>query len=346
MRRGYKIVCNTAAGRHRYMELLIPYVLSCDIVDRYDIWVNTLNKVDLRFFELLAQKYEKINLIYIDNNEFEGVVSIFSFYKYCTEKNTIYVKLDDDLIWLEPDAIKKMVDFRIDNPQYFIVSPLVINNCASTFLLQNGGKIKLKKFLPAAMKWNSGWCNAESAYNLLLWFYKHVKNNTYSHFYMGQKPSAMLRFSINMIVWFGDTFQTFNGSWNYRKIDDEEYFCTVKPTELGICNCINTDAIVTHFAFSGQRKKLDKTNILQLYTELLLQNPNEQIKEIYKEIENIIAKAYDTNIPITIPQYIDVRPIKKKKLKTFFGDIKIPHTDFNIRRLWNTLNEGSINLEQ
>lgn len=49
MRRGYKVVCNTAAGRHRYMNLLIPYVLDNDIVDRYDIWVNTLNPVDLRF---------------------------------------------------------------------------------------------------------------------------------------------------------------------------------------------------------------------------------------------------------------------------------------------------------
>ena len=38
MRRGYKVVCNTAAGRHRYMNLLIPYVLDNDIVDRYDIW--------------------------------------------------------------------------------------------------------------------------------------------------------------------------------------------------------------------------------------------------------------------------------------------------------------------
>ena len=62
MRRGYKVVCNTAAGRHRYMNLLIPYVLDNDIVDRYDIWVNTLNPVDLRFFELLAQKYSKIKL--------------------------------------------------------------------------------------------------------------------------------------------------------------------------------------------------------------------------------------------------------------------------------------------
>ena len=70
MRRGYKVVCNTAAGRHRYMNLLIPYVLDNDIVDRYDIWVNTLNPVDLRFFELLAQKYSKIKLVYIEDNKF------------------------------------------------------------------------------------------------------------------------------------------------------------------------------------------------------------------------------------------------------------------------------------
>ena len=39
----YKIVVNTAAGRRRYMQYLIPYIVSSEIVDRYDIWVNTHN---------------------------------------------------------------------------------------------------------------------------------------------------------------------------------------------------------------------------------------------------------------------------------------------------------------
>ena len=45
MYRGYKIVCNTAAGRRRYMQYLFPQVLAADIIDRYDVWVNTIGEV-------------------------------------------------------------------------------------------------------------------------------------------------------------------------------------------------------------------------------------------------------------------------------------------------------------
>lgn len=37
MYRGYKIVANSAAGRRRYMQWLIPYVIACKEIDRYDI---------------------------------------------------------------------------------------------------------------------------------------------------------------------------------------------------------------------------------------------------------------------------------------------------------------------
>ena len=56
MYQGYKIVINTAAGRRRYMQYLIPYIVSCDIVDRYDIWINTHNGADIEFFKRIAEK--------------------------------------------------------------------------------------------------------------------------------------------------------------------------------------------------------------------------------------------------------------------------------------------------
>lgn len=59
MYRGYKIVANTAAGRRRYMQYLVPFVLSSDIIDRYDIWINTHNGTDIEFFKRLAKEYSK-----------------------------------------------------------------------------------------------------------------------------------------------------------------------------------------------------------------------------------------------------------------------------------------------
>ena len=64
MYQNYKVVVNTAAGRRRYMQYLVPPILNADIVDRYDIWVNTRNMVDIEFFKKLAQKYPKVNLVW------------------------------------------------------------------------------------------------------------------------------------------------------------------------------------------------------------------------------------------------------------------------------------------
>lgn len=135
MYRNYKIVVNTAAGRRRYMQYLVPFIVSSGIVDRYDIWINTHNGADIEFFKRLAEKYPVINLVWQPDGVVCGNQTINAFYRQCVEDNTIYFKMDDDIVWMEPDAIKEMVDFRIDNPQYFLVSPLVINNSLSTYLL-------------------------------------------------------------------------------------------------------------------------------------------------------------------------------------------------------------------
>ena len=341
MRRGYKVVCNTAAGRHRYMNLLIPYVLDNDIVDRYDIWVNTLNPVDLRFFELLAQKYSKIKLVYIEDNKFSGLKSLFEFYKYCTEEDTIYVKLDDDLIWFEPDAITRMVDFRIDNPDYFIVSPLVINNCSGTYLLQNGGKIRLKKYLSPTMTWESAWCSATFAYQLLDWFQKKVRDDSYKELHMGKKPIGMLRFSINMIVWFGATFKDFGGVCPKGE-NDEEYFSVIKPTQLGVANCINADVLVAHFAFTYQREDLDKTDMLLKY-ENLIRSKKDKVCSLYEEIKCLTLMAKE-NVNIEIPHYDDCRS-KKNGFREFLRTRRIPGTFYDLGRIYCRLKEHKIEFD-
>lgn len=348
MKNGYNVVVNTAAGRNRYMKLLIPYVLSCDIVDRYDLWVNTLKKEDLIFFELLAKKFEKINLIYIEDNKYNGINSIFGFYKNCIEKNTIYVKVDDDLIWMEPDAITKLVEYRIANPQFFVVSPLVINNCIGTFLLQTGGKVKLTKYLRPSMTWASAWCSANFAYDLQEWFRQKILDNSYTSLHMGSKPIAMQRFSINMISWFGETFAHFGG---VCPMDDEEYFSVVKPTEMSMCNSIFSDVIVVHYAFTFQREELDKSDILQKYADVIKNGfAGQEVKEIYNEVVRFFDEISTANLPIV--HYVDQKKESEKKnglaLKIIMciGDVRIPGTFYSMKRLWRIFRESYVKFDK
>ncbi len=103
----YKVVVNTAAGRRRYMQYLIPQVVACDVVDRYDIWVNTNDMTDIAFFQRCAEHFPKINLVYQPDGVVTGIRSINAFYKNCVDQDTIYLKLDDDIVWLEPAFFEK-----------------------------------------------------------------------------------------------------------------------------------------------------------------------------------------------------------------------------------------------
>ena len=88
MYRGYKIVANSAAGRRRYMQWLVPYVIACEEIDRYDIWIHTHNGADIEFFKQLAGAFPKVNLVWQPNGEVKNISTINPFYRFCCEDKT------------------------------------------------------------------------------------------------------------------------------------------------------------------------------------------------------------------------------------------------------------------
>jgi hypothetical protein len=320
----YKVVCNTAAGRRRYMQYLIPFIVSNNIVDRYDIWINTTNKQDIEFFRILSKKFTKINLVYQPDGIVNGNRSINAFYQQCIEEDTIYFKLDDDIIWLESDAIEKMVTFRVDNPAYFIVSPLVINNAICTYILQNTGKLNLNQYYQAKADHEILWKNGNFAVELHEWFLKkNLINGAYNNLHCGIHPIAMNRFSINAILWFGNEMKKFEG---IVPGDDEEWLSVVKPSELGITNCINGDAIVSHFAFYTQRDLLDKCNILEYYGTFLHKewSKNESLSNIDKIVQDVMIDVEKRKIEIENMPAIYQEFTNKISLKKRIGLLKVP----------------------
>lgn len=288
MLNNYRVVINTAAGRRRYMQYLIPYIVSSPIVDRYDIWVNTHNGADIEFFKRMAEKFPVINLVWQPDGVVNGNASINAFYKFCTEPNTIYFKLDDDVVWMEPGLIEKMVRFRIDNPNYFLVSPLVINNSLCTYLLQLEKKLKLDMYYPASPLHPILWKNGYFAYDLHQWFLNnYLRTGRWEDLHVGKKELGMTRFSINAILWFGDEMRKFGGMVSG---DDEEFMSCIYPTLNGVSNAWNGDAIVAHFAFFTQREQLDRQRILEQYGECCHAEwmQNEQMRQIDETVQTIL----------------------------------------------------------
>lgn len=317
MYNNYKIVCNTAAGRRRYMQYLIPQVICSDIVDRYDIWVNTLDKKDIVFFEMLAQKYDKINLVWQPDNLIDGINSINAFYKQCVEDNTIYIKLDDDIVWLAPNFFETLVQFRIDHPEYFVVSPLVINNAKTTYLFQIQNKLKLARYQRAESFSKILWRSGKFALELHHWFIEnYLKPKRWEELYCQDYPMGITRFSINSIAWFGEQMKAFDGIVTG---DDEEFMSCIKPTLEGKANCFCGGTLIAHFAFRSQRKELDAANILEKYGEVMFEQWKKlpTINDIHEYVEQCMTKLSNINEEdlAKYPQPPYQAKVKENKLK-------------------------------
>lgn len=317
MYNGYNIVVNTAAGRRRYMQYLVPMILSTEIVDRYDIWVNTYNGADIAFFKQLAEHFPKVNLVWQPDGVVNGIKSINAFYKDCIDEDTIYFKIDDDLLWIEPKGIEKMVKFRVDNPDYFLVSPIVINNSLSTYLLQVRNKIVLDKYYNSSANNPILWESPFFANQLHTWFIdNYLSKSKWDQLHIGSQPMAMTRFSINSVLWFGKDLKLING---IVPGDDEEFLSSIFPTKIGKANCWNGDVISAHFAFYPQRAYLDSQHILNKYGEVI-NNLNKgshyekAFKIVAKILKNVNSHAEELE-PICDP-YIHQSVTTKKSTKS------------------------------
>jgi len=265
---GYRVVCVTPAGRRRYMKLLAPLVLASDLVDRYDIWVNTGDAGDLAFLEALAQIDDRVRLVPLPDGTEPGMGAICEFFRVAQDEDTLYVRLDDDVVWLDPGFFETLLTFRIAHPRYFLVMPLIINNALCSSLLQSCGKIRSSRFIGTACMDPIGWRDAGFAVQLHRMFLDLIRRGETHRLHCGPREIALNRFSINALCWFGRDMAAIGGE---VRPAEEEDLSNIIPTRLGRANCFCTDTIAAHFAFYVQRGVLDRSDVLEQYAALLAQ---------------------------------------------------------------------------
>ena len=53
----------------------------------------------------------------------------------------IYIRLDDDIVFIEENTIPTLIRYRLDNPEPFLVFPIIINNLRTLERMQASGII-------------------------------------------------------------------------------------------------------------------------------------------------------------------------------------------------------------
>ena len=265
-----KIISVTPAGRKRYLKILSKYLLANrHIIDEHHWWVNTSDPEDKRYIEQLCQQYpEFFKAIPCPRPVHKDVFkSIAYFFEGCTEPDTIYVRIDDDVVWIENGAIEKLVKCKIEKPEPVIIGANIVNNAICSHLHERLGVYSFQRQM---VNYNClcriGWGNpkfAEIVHRTFFHHYNHGNLHKYKFPYWIMWEKA--RFSINCICFTGEDMARI-----YDKIvDDEEQNLTVTiPKKENRYVAICGEALVSHFAFYTQRNHLDSTDILQQYEVL------------------------------------------------------------------------------
>lgn len=258
---GNRVVVVTPAGRERYLSVLARHILANSLVDEWQVWANTEDVSDLRYIRSLASNRVRV----VEGDwKWEGNWSIRHYYAGCDRDDTVYVRIDDDVVWMERDAIEKLVESRLEDPRPFLVYGTVVNSPLNSHHHERAGLIPGRSGT-CGHNWVDpvGWGDGRFAVDLHRAFlsapdarrwYLHDRVLDYED-----------RMAVNVIAWTGADAK---GWTKVVEGDEEAWLSCHMPKHLDRPNRIIGDSVFVHLAYFPQRETVDASKVLDQYRTL------------------------------------------------------------------------------
>ncbi len=272
-----RLITVTPAGRRRYLEILANYLLrNRHVIDEHHWWVNTRNPDDLAYLHQLVDRYPNFFRLVVKPIDAAASIGpqIWSYLSDCTDPDTNYLRLDDDICYVADDAIRQLRDYRIANPDPFLVLGSIVNNAICSHYFQKAGRIPISWGNVAEECLDPiGWESPRFAYLLHRQFLRDLSLG-YESKWKGCENSfdGLHRFSVNAICWSGKDMQQV-AELHHPGIEEEVYLTETLPQRFKRPAVICSDALFGHFAFYTQRKYIEllAPQILDQYRRLSLE---------------------------------------------------------------------------
>lgn len=265
-------------GRKRTVEILIPYLHRAQQqgqIDELMLCMNTdVTQGEDRAYadELVAlhpgwiKKYERPNGLALHPKQ----MNTGRFYQYMTDPDTVYVRFDDDIVYVEPNAIPRLVASADTRYEVLTSFPIIWNNSVCSWYLER------LEVIPAA--WGTmeephcmaplGWADpkyAELMHNHLL--AKIDANDVESCFmHMDIQLMPRLQFSVSCFAVSGRDYAALSPPGHLDFPEEENWHTVHRPSVTGQVNVLVSNALVSHFSFYPQHRYLfEKTDLLARY---------------------------------------------------------------------------------
>lgn len=277
---GKRVVAWTPFGRERTVSLLVRYLErdhARGLVDEYVLFMNTDpdQESDRAYGYRLAEEHDwirvlerpaGINLGTMPKQRYTGLA-----YRSFTDPDAIYLRFDDDVVYVHEAAVENLVRARLEMPAPTAIFPIIWNNAIVSHFLQNcriipreWGEVSLY-----CMDAN-GWANGDFAvkmHNLLL---EHIEAGTVDKLYMYQDFSIQpgTQFSVSCFASRGEDYAALETPGVLVPDEEESWHTIHRPLATGAPNMLIGNAVVAHYSFFTQHPFLEAANVLERYREL------------------------------------------------------------------------------
>lgn len=270
--REYKIVVVTPAGRQKYLDIFKKYIyrkMDEGLIDGWQLWMNTVKPEDIAYLESMEKENPKVKIYRIENLQnkynFCDTLRTHEFFKHTHDDDTIYIRFDDDIVWIEEDGILKIAQARIDNPNAFVIYPNIINSTIISQWHQDNGALS-KEAGECHREYLDVFAYTDSKFidHIHNTFKKRYTEGTLNAYYLPSRSMTdYQKFSICSIAWWGKdkvlptTLEEAQMAWEI-------------PEALGRPNFFLGDALMVHYSYHTQRDYLESQGDvhLQLFKEI------------------------------------------------------------------------------
>lgn len=286
----YKVVIVTPAGREEYLSFFKKFIykkMEDGLVDIWQLWQNTVKQSDIDYLASMEAENSKVIRCFLPGGELvptynncDPMRSFEFFNRDAQSDDSIYIRFDDDIVWVEEGAIEKMCIARIEHPEAYLIYPNVINSTTVSQWHQDIGAIGKEAGDLSVM--GSLFPNPEDPNHIYLndfaytdpgfidlihdTFKSRYAEGTLSAYYL---PSRLLdkyeRFSICSVCFFGK---------DHIHVDplEEQSLAWEGPEKAGRPVWFCGDALVVHFSYHTQVDHLraDRPDLLEFYKNLAL----------------------------------------------------------------------------
>jgi hypothetical protein len=278
---GKRVVAWTPYGRRRTYSILIKYLqrdVERGLIDEVWAYMNTDpvgQEDDIAYANELAEQFPWFHL----KHRPEGIPrhpgpkqrNTGYAFRYMTDPGTVYLRFDDDIVYVHENAVENLVRARLEMPGPAAVFPIIINNAICSYFLQACGKIP-REWGEVGMYCMDpvGWANGPFAVKLHELLLSHIEAGTVEDLYLHhdfQIPPGT-QFSVSCFASLGSMYASLPEPGVLTPDEEESWHTIHRPLATGASNVVRADAIVSHLSFFTQHAFLNPTNILDRYRDL------------------------------------------------------------------------------